>query len=92
MTKISLEQVPTCAPDPRGTPKKLTLPGGFRVGIANLDPILREVAELKLTEAAAIREELLRRTALCNYIPSSAERDYSLALFEEYKRKFLECG
>ncbi|SEM41847.1 hypothetical protein SAMN04489760_11481 [Syntrophus gentianae] len=92
MTKISLEQVPTCAPDPRGTPKKLTLPGGFRVGIANMDSILREVAELKLTETSAIRAELLRKAALCNYIPSSAERDYSLALFEEYKRKFLECG
>jgi hypothetical protein len=39
--------------------KKLTLPDGFRVGISNLDNILKEVADLKLTDTQSIKKELL---------------------------------
>ena len=42
------------------TIKKLTLPDGFRVGISNLDIILKEVADLKLTDIQAIKSELHR--------------------------------
>lgn len=90
MTKLSLTQPCTCMPDPRGTPKKLTLPDGSRVGIVDLEKILKEVADLKLTEAAAIKAELLKRTALCNYVPSCAETDYRIALFEKYREKYPE--
>ncbi len=67
--------------------KKLTLLDGFQVGIVNLDNILREVAELKLTDASAIKRELLERVKTCNYVPSSAEYEYSTALYQEYKRQ-----
>jgi hypothetical protein len=39
------------------TLKKLTLPDGFRVGISNLDTILKEVADLKLTDSMTIETE-----------------------------------
>ena len=68
--------------------KKLTLPDGFRVGISNLDNILKEVADLKLTDTNTIKTELLERVKTCNYVPSSAEREYSAALLREYHRKF----
>lgn len=83
---------------PRGTDstakivKKLTLPDGFRVGILNLDNILKEVADLKLTDSRAIKTELIERVKACNYVPSSAENEYSVALFQEYQRKFGRPG
>jgi hypothetical protein len=77
-------------PDPRGTPKRLTLPDGSRVGIVDLEKILREVADLNLADAATIKAELLKRTALCNYVPACAETDYRIALFREYREKYQE--
>lgn len=68
--------------------KKLRLPDGFRVGIQNLDTILKEVADLKLNEPNSIKKELLERVKACNYVPSSAEHEYSAALYREYQRKF----
>jgi hypothetical protein len=68
--------------------KKLTLPDGFRVGISNLDDILKEVVELKLTDTNTIKMELLERVKACNYVPAGAEYEYSAALYREYQRKF----
>jgi hypothetical protein len=72
--------------------KKLILPDGFRVGIINLDDILKDVAGLKLADTASIKMELLNRIKDCNYVPSSAEDEYSAALYQEYQRKFGGSG
>ena len=72
--------------------RKLTLPDGFQVGFMNLDNILREVNELKLTDDKAIKKELLERIKACNYVASGAENLYSSALFDEYQRKYGESG
>jgi len=68
--------------------KKLTLPDGFRVGISNLDNILKEVADLKLTDTRTIEAELLNRVKASNYVASSAENEYATALFQEYNHKW----
>ncbi len=81
-----------CDPDAARTIKKLTLPDGFRVGIKNLDNILVEVKALKLNDDKTIKSELLNRVKSCNYVASSAEDEYSIALFREYRRKFGEPG
>ena len=70
------------------TIKKLTLPDGFRVGIMNLDNILKEVADLKLSDTNAIKTQLLERVKSCNYVASSAESEYAIALFKEYQRQW----
>lgn len=67
---------------------KLTLPDGFRVGIVNLDNIIREVADLKLSDANSIKEELLKRTEAQNYVPLGARNEYATALFREYRHKY----
>lgn len=67
--------------------KKLTLPDGFRVGISNLDNILKEVADLKLTDTQSIKKELLERVKTYNYVAFGAEGEYTTALFHEYQRK-----
>ena len=65
--------------------KKLVLPGGVQVGIANLENILKEVADLKLVDDETIKTELLKRVKVYNYVASRAEVDYSDALLGEYK-------
>ena len=52
----------------------------------NLDTIIREVAELKLTDTEALKTELLERVKARNYVPSGAEYDYSVALLREYRQ------
>ena len=68
--------------------KKLVLPGGFQVGIANLENILKEVADLRLADDEAIKKELLKRVKTYNYVPPAADNEYSEALFNEYKRQY----
>ncbi len=82
------EEKPRGADSSARTAKKLTLPDGFRVGIVNLDNILKDVADLKLTDTQTIKTEILKRVKTCNYVPSSAENEYSAALFQEYQRKW----
>jgi len=79
---------PCCEAAAARMTKKLTLLDGFQVGILYLESILKEVAELKLTDAEAIKKELLDRVKAHNYVASSAEYDYSVALFREYRRQF----
>ncbi len=71
-----------------GTARRLSFPDGSQVGIIRLDACLKEVADLKLVDSAAIKEQLLRKVALYNYISSGAEAEYATALFNEYQRKF----
>ena len=83
------EVKPCCAAAAARMIKKLALPGG-EVGIVNLDNILKEVADLKLTDDNAIREELLKRVKIYNYVATSADNEYSEALLQEYKREHRE--
>ncbi|MGP8080123.1 MAG: hypothetical protein ACLPVI_06395 [Dehalococcoidales bacterium] len=75
-------------PDVKRTVKKLTLPDGFRVGICDLDNILKEVADLKISDTRTIKAELLNRVKASNYVASSAENEYATALLQEYNRKW----
>ena len=68
--------------------KQLTLPDGFQVGIINMDTILREVAELNLTDTETLKMELLKRVKTYDYVASGAEYDYSVVLFRAYRRQF----
>ena len=70
--------------------KKLTLPDGSQVGILNLESILKEVADLKLADNNAIKKELLQRVKIYNYVPPTADNEYSEALLKEYKRQCAE--
>lgn len=67
---------------------KMILVEGKETGIDQLDWILAEVKKLKLTDEAAIRDELLKRTQALNYVPTKKKEAYGAALRVEYK-KFL---
>jgi hypothetical protein len=78
---------PCCAAAAARMIKKLALPGG-EVGIANLEGILEEVADMKLVDNEAIKKELLQRVETYNYVAPAAEADYSKALLKEYKQQY----
>jgi hypothetical protein len=82
-------QEPCCAAAAARMIKKLALPGG-EVGIVNLESILKAVADLKLADDNAIKEELLKRVKIYNYVAPSADNEYSEALLEEFKRQHRE--
>ena len=68
--------------------KKINLPGGFQVGIVNLENILKEVADLKLADDEAIKKELLKKVKIYNYVAPTLEADYAKALLGEYEKLF----
>ena len=70
--------------------RMLMLSNGVQVGIVNLDTILKEVAELNLTDTEAIKTELLGRVKACNYIPPGAEYEYSTELLRAYRRQSVK--
>jgi hypothetical protein len=76
---------PCCAAAAARIIKRLALPGS-EVGIVNLENILNEVADLQLTDSEAIKNELLQRVKIYNYVAPAAETDYSKALLGEYKK------
>ena len=80
------DERPCCAEAAAGIVKKLTIAGGFQVGIANLESVLEEIAGMKLADDNGIKQELLRRVKIYNYVAPSAEEEYSEALLEEYKK------
>jgi hypothetical protein len=66
---------------------KRILIDGKETGIEQLDWIVAEVRKLKLTDEAAIREELLKRTKALNYVPTKKTDAYSDALLAEYRKE-----
>jgi hypothetical protein len=67
---------------------KKILVEGKETGIDQLDWIITEVKKLRLSDDAAITEELLKRTQALNYVPTKKKEAYGAALLDEYK-KFL---
>ncbi len=66
---------------------KQILVNGREIGIDKLDIIIAEVRALKISDDRAITEELLRRTKLFNYVPTSRSQDYGEALLREYAKE-----
>ena len=60
--------------------------GSRRVGIVGLDAALKEVSALGLTDAEAVKAEILTRLRKSNYIAGSVEAEYGRAVHREYRR------
>ena len=56
-----------------------------RMGIVDLDWIIRKVREMELADEEMIKEELLQKVMARNYVPSSAREAYGDALLRYYK-------
>jgi hypothetical protein len=56
------------------------------IGLSGLTEIFPELASRSFESPAAAQEELLRRAAGVNYIPSGSRDDYGRALWREFRR------
>jgi hypothetical protein len=56
------------------------------IGLSGLTEIFQELASLAFESPAAAQEELLRRAAVANYMPSGSREDYGRALWQEFQR------
>lgn len=61
--------------------------GGVVVGLSMLDNVIADVEALGLTSEPRLREELVKRTKIYNYIPKSAETMYGEALLSVYRNE-----
>ncbi|MEE9151615.1 MAG: hypothetical protein V3U20_07265 [Thermoplasmata archaeon] len=77
---------PCCAAEAARMDKKLSI-GGIPVGISHFDSIIEEVLEMGLNDEKEIKEELLKKVKIYNYVSPGSEEDYANALFTEYKRQ-----
>jgi hypothetical protein len=77
---------PCCPESAARKVRKLNV-GGFLVGIAQLDEIIEEVANLGLKDSEEIGKQLLRRVKIYNYVPPGTEGEYIDALLKEYAKR-----
>ena len=56
------------------------------IGLSGLTEIFQELASRSWESPAAAQEELLRRAAGANYMPSGSRDDYGRALWREFRR------
>jgi hypothetical protein len=66
--------------------KKINIDGDL-VGIVMLDSIIADVSKLDIDDEKEIKEELLRKVKIYNYVPPREEDEYKDALFSEYKKR-----
>ena len=61
--------------------------GGTEIGLYRLEEIYKEVRGLGI-DGDVLKEELLKRVKIENYIPEGREGEYKSAIFEIYKTFF----
>jgi len=58
--------------------------GGTEIGLYRLEEIFKEIRGLGI-DGAVLKEELLKKVKVDNYIPEGREGEYKSAIFEVYK-------
>lgn len=83
-----MEEKPCCAAAVARKIKQIKV-NGLPVGLSQLDEVFAEVESLGLTNEEEIKEKLLKRIMVFNYVPPRVAPAYKAALMEEY-RNYLE--
>ena len=79
------ENKPCCAADALRRIRQIPV-NGIMTGITMLDESIAFVKAQGLTNESAIREALVQRVKVYNYIPLSVENQYADSLMEEYRK------
>ena len=78
--------IPCCAADALRRIRQVKI-NGIMTGITMLDESIAAVREEGLASETAIRDALMKRVKVYNYIPPAVEEKYTEALMEEYRKK-----
>lgn len=80
------KDVPCCQQDTIQQIRMVTI-NGIPTGITMLDEVISEVKEMSLPSDQLIREMLLKKVKVHNYIPKTVEEAYIKAIFAVYQQK-----
>jgi hypothetical protein len=85
------DKIPCCAADAMRRIRRVNVEG-TPVGFAMLDSVIAEVAALGLPSEVKIRDALITRVKIYNYVPPGAVERYADALMKEYYREVNSHG
>jgi hypothetical protein len=78
-----MAEKPCCAADALRRIKQIKV-NGILTGITMLDESIDEVKELGLMDDREVREALMKRVKIYNYIPPGVQEEYTNAIMREY--------
>lgn len=58
----------------------------MKIGIIGLTRIIDEVKAMKLSDENKLQDVLLEKMKTSNYVPDSREKEYAVALLNQYKK------
>jgi hypothetical protein len=76
---------PCCAAEALRRIRQIPI-NGIMTGITMLDESIADVREQNPGNDAAIREALMKKIKIYNYVPRGVEEAYAQALMEEYRK------
>jgi hypothetical protein len=76
---------PCCAAEALRRIRQIPI-NGIMTGITMLDESIADVKERNPGNDSAIRESLMKKIKIYNYVPRGVEEAYAQALMEEYKK------
>ena len=79
------DRIPCCAADALRRIRQIPI-NGIMTGITMLDESIADVKKQNLPNDSAIRDALMKKIRVYNYIPNGVENAYAAALVEEYKK------
>lgn len=80
---IKMAEKPFCAADALRRIRQVNV-NGIPTGITLLDESISTVREIGLTDEREVREALMKRTKIYNYIPPGVQEAYTVAIMREY--------
>ena len=78
------DRIPCCAADALRRIRQVRI-NGIMTGITMPDESIATVQELNLSGETAIREALMKKVRIYNYIPPGIEEEYAKAMMAEYR-------
>lgn len=81
-----IKEIPCCQADALRQTRMVPV-NGIPTGITMLDEIINEVKECSLSSDQQIKEILLKRVKVHNYISKGAEEAYLKAIFSVYQQE-----
>lgn len=85
------DNIPCCAADALQRIRQIPI-NGIPTGICMLEESIAAVKELDLKSDSEIREALMKKIRIYNYVPGGVEGEYTRAIMDEYKKSVRTKG
>lgn len=79
------DNIPCCAADALRRIRQVPI-NGIMTGITMLDESIAAVMDEGLNDKRVIREALMKKIRVYNYVPAGVDEAYAQAVFEEFKK------